>query len=48
MAATEIDTLIFDIDDTMYPVDNGFTIHRHSEVPPPPTHTHTTQHSPAA
>eukprot|EP00040_Diaphanoeca_grandis_P025636 m.142293 g.142293 ORF g.142293 m.142293 type:complete len:152 (+) comp30244_c0_seq2:129-584(+) len=29
---TAIDTLIFDIDDTLYPVDNGFTIHRHQEV----------------
>lgn len=28
----EVDTLIFDIDDTLYPVDSGFTVHRHSEV----------------
>ena len=30
--ATEVDTLIFDIDDTLYPVDTGFTGHRNVDV----------------
>lgn len=28
----EVLTLVFDLDDCIYPVDNGFTVHRHQEV----------------
>ncbi|CAJ1894854.1 unnamed protein product [Cylindrotheca closterium] len=33
MAASPITTLIFDVDDTLYDVGNGFTVHRNNSAP---------------